>query len=514
MRRIGNLSLRTKLVGLFLGTTLAIVLLYGFLAYSAAREGLEDELGKRLTSVGQAISAELSGGFEAEQIRRLDADKTRVRDRLRQRLRRVKEQTGVKRMYLFDSDLENLVDTDGPTAFGEPIYKLEADRYEIRRTLDRAVATTSVLFEGQDGRLYKSAYVPITLGSEDAEADGPEVVAVLGVEASAEYFGLLRYFASVLTIIGGVGLALVVLVGTWFSRAITRPINQLVEAARRLGEGEFEEPVVEDNQLPDGETADEIAFLAHSFEEMRRDIRGRDRRMRMMLSGIAHEVRNPLGGMKLFCGLLEEDLDAREGAGDEFDEEREKLDRIRREVSYLERVVDEFRDFARQAPLERQRVDARRLVVDTVGTARGDLGEFGCDLTHEIEDGLELTVDPDRLRRVLLNLIRNAGQACGEGGRIVVRASAPEADRRVIEVEDDGPGMSPEVLEEVFTPFHTTKEKGSGLGLPLSKQIVEQHGGSIDVESEPGEGTLVRVSLPFDESIDERSSDVPEGWLG
>jgi signal transduction histidine kinase len=511
MRRLGNLSLRTKLVGLFLGTTFTIVLLYGLLAYFAARQGLEDELGKRLVTVGQAVSAELSGGFEAEQIQRLDADKTRVRDRLRERLRRIQQRTGVKRMYLFDADLENLVDTDGPAAFGEPIFKLEADRYEIRRTFEEAVATTSVLFEGNEGRLYKSAYVPITLGSAQGDR---EVVAALGVEASAEYFGLLRYFASVLTAIGAAGLLVVVLVGTWFSRAITKPVNRLVEAARRLGEGDFEEPVVEDDQLPDDETADEIAFLARSFEEMRRDIRGRDRRMRMMLSGIAHEVRNPLGGMKLFCGLLEEDLDAREGDEDAYDAERQKLDRIRREVSYLERVVDEFRDFARQAPLERERIGAQDLLADIEQTARGDLGEIGCDLVVDVEEGLQLTVDPDRLRRVLLNLIRNAAQACGEGGQITVRAFSDGSELRTIEVEDDGPGMSEEVRQEMFTPFFTTKEKGSGLGLPLSKQIIEQHDGTVEVESEVGRGTCVRLTLPFDPSIEERSSDVPEGWLG
>ncbi len=497
-----NRSLRTKLVGVFLAPTLMIVLLYGLLAYFAARQGLEDELGKRLMSVGQAVSADLSGGFDARLIDRLDGDKDRVRERLRERLAKTREKTGVKRLYLFNRELENLVDSEGPRPFGEEIYKLAVDRYEIDRTFEQAVATTSVLFEGNDGRLYKSAYVPITYREE--------VVAGLAVEASAEYFGLLRYFASVLTLLGAVGLALVVAAGTLFSRALTRPLNRLVEAARRLGQGHLDEPLVEPSNSPDdAPQRDEIAFLARSFEEMRRDILDRDRQMKMMLSGIAHEVRNPLGGMELFCGLLREDL---EQAGDR--EALEKLDRIERELGYLDRVVDEFRNFAGETSLERERFLARELIDELHNLTRGDLAEADCELAVDLEADLELTADREQLRRVLLNLLRNAYQACEPGGRIEIEVEAPGEDRRRIVVRDDGPGIPEEVLDEVFTPFQTTKEKGSGLGLPLSREIVEAHGGSLTIATDPGEGTEVTLELPFDETLEETGTEIPDGWLG
>jgi signal transduction histidine kinase len=497
-----NRSLRTKLIGVFLAPTLLIVLLYGLLAYFAARQGLEDELGERLVSVGQAVSADLSGGFDARLIERLDGSKKRVRKRLRERLVETRDRTGVKRLFLFNRDLENLVDSEGPRPFGEDIYKLQVDRLEIDRTFEQAEATTSVLFEGNDGRLYKSAYIPITYEGR--------VVATLAVEASAEYFGLLRYFASVLTLLGAVGLALVVAAGTLFSRALTQPVNKLVEAARRLGHGELDEPVVElDDEDDDRPQRDEIAFLARSFEEMRRDVLDRDRQMKMMLSGIAHEVRNPLGGMELFCGLLQEDL---EEAGDE--EALEKLDRIEREVDYLDRVVDEFRNYAGETSLERERFAVDELLAELQGLTAGDIDEKGCELSLDVEQGLEATADREQIRRVVLNLIRNAYQACEGDDHIELEGHAPEPDMRTIVVRDDGPGMTDEQLEEMFTPFYTTKEKGSGLGLPLSKQIVEQHGGSLEVDTEPGEGTEVRIRLPFDDSIEASEPEVPEGWLG
>ena len=503
MEFLRNQSLRTKVIGVFLVPTLLIVLVYGLLTYFSARQGLEDELAKRLVSVGQAVSADFSGGFDARQIERLDATKGRVRQRLRQRLAKMREATGVKRLVLFNREMENLVDSAGPTPFGEKIYRLEVDRFEISKTFERAEPSTSLLFEGNDGRLYKSAYVPITLDEK--------VVAALAVEASAEYFGLLRDFASLLTLLGGIGLALVVLAGTLFSRALTRPVNRLVEAARRLGEGQLEEPVVE---LPDepaeGPQRDEIVFLARAFEEMRRDILSRDRQMQMMLSGIAHEVRNPLGGMELFCGLLREDL--RE-AGNEG--ALEKIERIEHELGYLDRVVDEFRDFAKGAPIERERFSAADMLDELQELMQGDLQEAGCRLEVDLTPEIELTADREQVRRVVLNLVRNAYQACQrEEGEVVVRVDAPDPGTRRLVVEDNGPGIPEEVLDEAFTPFYTTKEKGSGLGLPLSRQIVEKHGGNFEVDSTVGEGTRVVMTLPFDDEVEVDEPEVPEGWLG
>ncbi|MFB6263881.1 MAG: ATP-binding protein [Bradymonadaceae bacterium] len=491
-----NRSLRTKIISVFLVPTLVIVLLYGLLAYFSARAELEEELGKRLVSVGRAVAAELSDGFYSRQIAGLDAGSERVRSRLRDRLRRARDATDVRRMYLFGEEFGTLVDTEGPVPFGDTIYKLKTNRVEIRRTFREARATTSVLFEGRDGSLYKSAYVPIT---------GPkgEVVAALGVEASPEYFSLLHNFASALTALGAVGLALIVFVGALFARALTRPLNRLVQAVRRLAEGDFEEPIVEPE--PERTEGDEIDFLARTFEEMRRSVHRRDRQMKMMLSGITHEVRNPLGGMELFCGLLREEL---EGEGDE--EKLEKLDRIERELAYLDRVVDEFRDFARESDPELERFEVRALFREVGNLLEGDVEEAGCELIVDAED-VELTADREQVRRAVINLVRNAHQACGEGGEI--RLIADESTRRVI-VEDDGPGMDDEQLEEVRTPFHTTKEKGSGLGLPLCEKIVERHGGALEIETSLGEGTRVELRFPFDPSVETGDSDVPDDWLG
>jgi signal transduction histidine kinase len=529
MRRLRQLSLRTKMIGAFIVPTLLLVFGYGGTAYMYARKTLEAELGTRLVSIGETLSAQWSDGFDAMQLERLNEDKERVRQRFRQRLQTVKKRTGVKRLYLFDRDYRNLVDTDPSKPFGETIYKLQADRQEINTTFEDNVATTSVLFEGSDGQLYKKAFVPITL--ED------RVIAALAVEASAAYFGSLRRFATVLVVVGAVGLALIVLVGAGFSAAITRPIGRLVEAAQRLGEGDLDKPVTETpepteqrhhkdtDQLQDGsaeaeaddETGDEIAFLATAFEEMRRDILNRDQQMKMMLSGIAHEVRNPLGGVELFCGLITQDLEADEDLEEaQRDELLEKVGRIEREVDYLERVVDDFRDFATEVSLEWDRFSAEAFAREIDDVIGGECRDSGCALEFDIEEGMELTADRSRLKQIVLNLARNAYQACDEKSTncVTLDITAPSDDRRRVTVRDDGPGMTQEAIDQMMTPFFTTKQKGSGLGLPLSQELAEQHGGRITVDSELGEGTAVTVELPFRREISTTSKDVPEGWLG
>lgn len=501
-----GLSLRSKMVLVFLVPTLLIVLLYGLMAYFSARQGLEDELAERLVAVGSTLSADLSQGVDAEQIARLDATKGRVLARLREKLVRVRERAGVARIVLFDPNFLTLVDTAESTQFGDPAFVVGADRMEIAQTFSGGRSTTSPLFSGADGQLYKTAYVAVLHEGRP--------VAALAVEAGADNFSLLTDFARALVLLGGLGLVLMAVVSRWFAGLLTRPLNRLVEATRRLAG-----PVGPGQEAGPAPGGDEIAYLSRSFEEMRQHIEGRDLQMKMMLSGIAHEVRNPLGGMELMLGLLQEDLD-RGGRTEEGRHQGEMVRRIRREVDCLGKVVTEFLDFARQQRPTLERFEASRLAQEIAGLLAGELLARECTLEVEVAPpGLELVADREQLRRALLNVVQNACQACGPGGRIRLLADLVDGElgaRRIV-VEDNGPGMSAELREKVWTPFFTTREKGSGLGLSLVREIVARHGGEVDVSSAVGEGTQVIFVLPFDAGVvgDERPApSIPEGWLG
>jgi signal transduction histidine kinase len=493
-------SLRARLITAFVVPTALIVVALVVVAYDRAREGMETELEERLKAVGQVISAEMSEGIDAAQLSRLDDQMPRVHGGLQRRLRAVREATAVERVVLFDREARSLVDTDEEGFVGEVLYRVQADREEWSRSFAEGQATAGPLFRGEQGEYHKTAYVPIFLDEEP--------VAVVGVVASATYFDLLARLATVLTLLGVVGVVVVVLIGLWFAAVLVRPVDALVDAAGRLAEGELTVPLEE----APGQT-EELAFLMRSFEEMRRSIVERDEQMRLMLSGIAHEVRNPLGGMELFCGLLKEEL-LEDGASSRV----EMVERIERELGYLSRVVSEFLAFARPVEVQLERVSGKGLIDEMRELCEGEVLKAGCSLVLEVEEGVELTVDPGRLRRGVLNVVRNAWQACPQGATIRVRCLA-EGEVRVVEVSDDGPGIEEDRLEELCKPFYTTREKGSGLGLSLTRRIVEDHRGTLVIQSRPGEGTTVRMELPFDESIDaareqKEAQVIPEGWLG
>jgi signal transduction histidine kinase len=498
--RIFEPSLRNKVVGVFLLPTLSLIFVLGTVIYWSARQELEEELGRRLIAVGQVITADMSEGIDAAQIRRLEESSARVIARLEDRLVRARDATGVRRIFIFDRERRSLIDTEENIEFGRLLYGVEADRVEIESVFERNQGALSPLFAGHDGTLHKTAYLPIVHEGE--------VVAALGVEASADYFALLTNIASLLFLLSALGVVAVVVSGTWFARRLTRPVNELVAGARRLGRGELAEPVT----LSAG-GANEIAFLGTAFEEMRRNILTRDRQMQMMLSGIAHEVRNPLGGMELFCGLLREDL---EQEGDR-PAQVEMVGKIQRELTYLEKVVKDFLDFARDVPLERQRLDAKGLVEEVAHLMAGELDGAGCVLVLDVEPAeLALTVDRERLRRGIINVVRNAYQACEGRGEIRIEARAEGAKRHIV-IVDNGPGIALDKIAEMCQPFFTTREKGSGLGLALTRQIIEQHGGELTIDSVVGEGTRVCFELPFDEDIQTMEAppvEVPEGWLG
>ncbi|MEZ4462892.1 MAG: HAMP domain-containing sensor histidine kinase [bacterium] len=489
-----GLSLRTKITGAFLVPTLLIILMYGSLSYFASRQGLEDELGRRLGSIAQTVAAGMNDGVDAEQLERIDADKTRVITRLREKLVAVQAATGVARVFLFKPNLESVADTRDSVSFGQTLHAQQADRVELER-LGATGGTTSVLFRGEDGAFYKTGYAPVLLGAQ--------VVAIVGVEASASYFDLLNNAASVLTGLGALCVLLVILVGTWVGGRITRPVNALVDEARRLGRGDYAQPIALDHR-----EQDELAILGDAFEDMRKDILNRDQQLQMMLSGIAHEVRNPLGGMKLFAGMLEEDLRA-----EQRDDHLDKVGRIQRELSYLDRVVTDFLDFARNQSADVERFRAADLLSEVDDLLGPECRESGAKLNLVVEpETVEVTADRQKLRRAVINCVRNAYQACGEDGRIVLAVHEVNGQRWV-SIEDNGRGIAAEELDNVLTPFFTTKEKGTGLGLSLTRRIVEEHGGELEVTSELGKGTKVTLKLPFDDTI-EAPNLVPEGWLG
>ncbi|MCS7014684.1 MAG: ATP-binding protein [Gemmatales bacterium] len=223
--------------------------------------------------------------------------------------------------------------------------------------------------------------------------------------------------------------------------------------------------------------------LAASYQELA-DLAGR----------IVHEIKNHLSTLSLNLQLLSEDLQHAETA-----RERRALQRLRRLQQECQRLVDlsnDFLRFARVSQIDPRPEDLASLLRDLAEFVSPSLRQKGIELQTFFPADLPLVhLDRDMFQQALLNLIINAEQAMPQGGLITIQVERLPGHIR-LSVIDTGEGMGPDVLEQIFRPFFSTRRNGSGLGLPTAKKIVEAHGGHITVQSEPGRGTRVDIILP------------------
>jgi two-component system sensor histidine kinase PilS (NtrC family) len=169
----------------------------------------------------------------------------------------------------------------------------------------------------------------------------------------------------------------------------------------------------------------------------------------------------------------------------------------------LNTIITEFLDYARPRSNLRERTDIGALLNETIALFKNSSNfRSGIEIRCDLAPRLAVTGDSQRLRQVFWNLLINAAQAIRDGGAIGVSA-APDSDDLsddiVIRISDTGTGIAKEHLENIFDPFFTTKTDGTGLGLAIVYRIMEDHGGSIDVKSEQGKGTIVTLRLPSEE---------------
>lgn len=467
------LRLRTRLLLAYLAALIPLALGFGWWGFAVAQAGLEDELGHGLTMAANIVAADFSASSAAGRISRLEPDSDETRARLIADLEVVRHGANLRRVRVIDSALQTLLDTEPFEPFVSA-FDLAGDQREIDGVLGDRQGRATVLFYGADGTPYKRGYAALTFEGE--------AIALVVVEGSATYFDLLHRFRVQVAVFGLALLLLIVVVTVVVSRRITQPLVALSDVARRIGDGDFDAPIPEAD-------ADEIGALAGALRRMKAGLAAREEESQMMLAGIAHEIRNPLGGMELFVGLLEESL-----ADDS--EEAMHAAKVRRELNYLSRVVEEFLLFARDRQLEWTRGPAATFIADVAAGACA-IGALGVELQCDTEPpDLEISGDLPALRGVLLNLIQNAAQASPRGG-IVTLVAREDNRMTVFTITDSGEGIPNDILENVFRPFFTTREKGTGLGLPLSRRIIERHGGTLTIESAIGRGTEITIRIPF-----------------
>ena len=285
--------------------------------------------------------------------------------------------------------------------------------------------------------------------------------------------------------------------------AALRPLKELSDHLEGVGAGKREPVRVSAN-------SSEITVLQETFNDMVSALEEKDRmahRLRQsqrlaamgnLAAGVAHDVGNPLNAIRLTSSHLRDVLQQVDGA--QAAEAQRYAAVIVTESARLDQMVQNFLTLARDRPADRQATTADALVADVLLLGGAHARRRDIDLTERLDAGdARVLLDTGHMKGALVNLLVNAFEAVGRGGRVEVRTSRDNGDVRIA-VQDDGPGIAPEVRDRIFEPYFSTKPDGTGLGLALSRSVVEQHGGTLLVESQLGAGVTVTIALAVEPS--------------
>jgi len=326
---------------------------------------------------------------------------------------------------------------------------------------------------------------------------------VLGVlllgDSRRSYVELLRHIRLTALLVGGGGILVAILLSSWVAARVTRPVEQLAEAAREVAAGDW------NAQVP-VTSSDEIGELAESFNRMTHELLEHKERLvqtervaawRELARRLAHELKNPLFPLQL---TVENLVRARQQSPEQFEEVfRESSATLLAEIANLKTIISRFSEFSKMPQPQFQRVQVNEMVQKVARLFQAQLRSMG---NPPIECQLELgesvqavAADPDLLHRALSNLVLNAMDAMPKGGTLTL-TTRENQERVFIHVSDPGAGLTPEECERLFTPYYTSKAHGTGLGLAIVQSVVSDHGGRITVQSQPDRGTTFLIELP------------------
>ena len=291
---------------------------------------------------------------------------------------------------------------------------------------------------------------------------------------------------------------LCIILAAYLGHDVVSSLKILEEHTKRISKGDFTlNPV----QVADAE----INTLLKAFNRMTNELKTRQRQLVQseklaslgtLLSGVAHELNNPLSNVSSSAQILAEEI---EDPDIEF--KKNLLDQILEQSDRARDIVRSLLEFSRMRDFTRQEILLKDLFEKTIILLRGQMsGQI--EVVLDIPEDLKVWADKQRMQQVFLNLIKNAVDVLGDDGRIWIscRSISKGKTNREIEIliEDNGPGIPPEILDKIFDPFFTTKDvgHGSGLGLFIVHDIIEMHGGSLRIDSRPGEGTTFIIWLP------------------
>lgn len=473
-RFINNLGLKTKLLLMMIVLSVVSMGLLIFL-YNIAE--------KRLMSAVERYTEELASAIQMS-VEELTAEDMEENKEILKEYAGEFKKKGVKELSVLNNDME-VIASSNPKRIGQRI-DMKEKKIGIPQVGQENLAAP-------DSRRNYDLILPVTVGNEQVGY----IHLVIRFDAFSDILKANHYKR---LIAATVVFAIWIIIAVFLSTKYVEPINTLAKATERIRRGDLAE-------IPSVDWKNEIGKLTRNFNEMVRGLRENKKleeklreaehlsQIGQLASGMAHEIRNPLNFINLTIDHLRIECEPGDSGGKaEFEE---LVSNIKAEISRLNRLLGNFLDYGKPIKLNLQTVFLEDIIKEAISIADCNIREQKIELNTDFSKNMPLlNLDKEQIKACILNVVLNAIQAMPSGGRLFISASV-SGGFVSLRIKDTGEGIREEDIDKVFNPYFTTKTAGIGLGLAITKRIIEEHKGRIDIESSYGNGAIVSIEFPM-----------------
>ena len=457
---------KIRIIVTFCIITILLVLVFSFLSYRFVRKLYLDQLSDQVNIVTKMISHQIDNKYL--ELLQVGTPISSTVDYFKKIFRENLNNGYHSQIFIFDKDFNIIVHSDSSITAKDHDPLLLLNQKEIS-DLHANESLVTLPFKGNDNEWYLWGFFRL----DDNYW--------LALKESASKFERVEEFALDFFYLGLGGIILTILTAWFMTRTLTKPIDQLVEFSHQIGQGNY---TIEAPQNTHGE----LKILAQSMNRMKTDIDAHNKEKEKILAQIAHEIRNPLGGIELLANLTKEDLLKDINS---CSVSTEYLDKIICEINSLKSLITSYLNFSRPLPADPGWIETSKFLKEIEYNFKTNLLSRNIKISFK-NDVEKIWFDLSHLKQIFLNLIANSLESIKQNGNISISVYK-ENMKWKISFSDDGSGIDEKNLSKVFEPFFTTKKNGTGLGLAICKKLCNENKADLKVENNSEKGLTFTI---------------------
>ncbi|MBD3225637.1 MAG: HAMP domain-containing protein [Caldithrix sp.] len=457
IEQLRKMTIKFKIIIVFSFIVIVLVGLTTYISYNFVKnlyvEQLNDQVELLVEMAGQEIDTKYLSFIEGE-------EKNLAYRHYRKKLSNITQRMELSNAFLFNRKYEIIASVKSDIS----TPKLKINRSEIANTSINQISM-SLPFKGHDGQWYLWAFHRLA----------PNYY--LGIQENVNRLAKLDYLAYLFLFIAIVAILITFLAGWILARSIAQPINRLVQFSQTTGSGQFRIP-------PPKGIYGELNILSNALVKMRDNLAEHQKERERILAQIAHEIRNPLGGIELMVGLIKEDVK-------KDSKHAEYLNKINSEIQGLKQQITAYLHYSRPVQANPEKIDLEDMCTElrTIFAKQLEKKNINLICNNQYQN---IVFDRQHLKQVLMNLIQNSFDNMNGSGNMIIE-SFKNGSAIGLTISDQGPGISEDHIPYLFNPFFTTRKNGTGLGLAISQRLCQENQANLTVKNNASKGCTFTI---------------------